>query len=264
MFDPAKRNADTTTIITGGTQGLGFAVAEQLMVEGATRFALAARSEDKGEAAAGELRKRGADAIFIPADMAVVEDCTAMVEKAVAHFGTVNGLVNAAANTERGTLLNTSVEFYDKVMAINTRGPFFTMQAFVRHCLDAGHPGRIVNILSTERHCGQPFLCSYAASKAALGVFTKNVAHSHRHDRINCNAVAPGWMDTPQEHLVQTTTEGKPENWLEMAEKNEPFGQLIKPPEIAGLISYLLSPQIGVMTGAILDHDQQVMGAPEG
>lgn len=263
MFDPTTRNKDTTTIITGGTQGLGYAIAEQLMMEGATRFALIGRDEKKGQAAAQSLKALGADALFVQADMANAHDCKNSIDKSISHFGVVNGLVNCAANTGRGTLLNTSVEFYDKIMDVNTRGPFFTMQAFVQHCLDQGHAGRIVNILSTERHCGQPFLCPYAASKGALSVLTKNVAHSHRRDRINCNAVAPGWMDTPQEHVVQTTIEQQPENWLEIAEAESPFGQLIKPPEIAGIITYLLSPQVGVMTGTIIDHDQQVFGAPE-
>ena len=261
MFDPATRNAPTTALVAGGSQGLGFAVAEQLIAEGCTRIALGARGQAKGEAAAADLRKRGVDAIFIEMDLADAESCKAFVNKAVAHFGKVNALVNAGADTRRGTILNTTADFFDTIQAVNVRGPFFTMQAFIQHCIDDCQRGRIVNILSTEHHCGHVNLTPYAASKAALANITKNSANAHLKDRINVNAVAPGWMDTPNEDKVQREIEGKDENWLEAAEAEAPVGQLIKPAEIAGLSSYLLSPQVGVMTGAVIDHDQHVIGS---
>lgn len=261
MFDPTTRNADTVALIAGGSKGLGFATAQQLVAEGCTRIAIGARGRNEGVAAAKQLSKQGVDAIYIPLDLAEVESCTAFIARAVSHFGQVNALMNSGANTQRSTLLETTPEFFDKVMAINMRGPLFTMQAFVQHLLDTRQRGRVVNILSTEHHCGHANLTPYAASKAALANLTKNTAAAHLSDRININAVAPGWMDTPNEHDVQMQEDGQPADWLAEAEASRPFGQLIKPAEIAGLISYLLSPQVGVMTGAIIDHDQHVAGS---
>ncbi|MEM1317444.1 MAG: SDR family oxidoreductase [Pseudomonadota bacterium] len=260
-FEPATRNTSTTALIAGGSQGLGFAVAEQLAAEGCTRIVIGARGEEKGEKATAGLRERGVDAIFIRMDLADAKSCKAFIAKGIAHFGSVDALVNAGADTRRGTILNTTPEFFDHIQAVNVRGPFFTMQAFIQHCIDAGHSGRIVNILSTEHHCGHTNLAPYAATKAALANITKNAANAHLRHRININAVAPGWMDTPNEDKVQREIEGKGDNWLEEAEAEAPFGQLIKPAEIAGLISYLLSPQVGVMTGAVIDHDQHVIGS---
>lgn len=261
QFDPARRNADTICAITGGSQGLGLAVARQLMAEGCTRLALAARTVKTGEAAASTLQAEGADAIFVPTDMADSESVAEFIAKTVEHFGDVNALVNAAATTERGDLESTTPEVFDRIFAVNVRGSFFSMQAFTNHCLNSGHGGSVVNILSTERHCGKPFLSPYSGSKAAMATITKNAANAFREKRIRFNAVAPGWMDTPAEHKTQREYHGAPADWLEKAEAEQAFGQLIKPEECAGLISYLISPQAGVMTGACIDHDQHVIGA---
>jgi len=261
QFDPTKRNTDTICAITGGSQGLGLAVARQLMAEGCTRLALAARTLETGEAAAAALRAEGADAIFVPTNMANPDSATDFITETVEHFGDVNGLVNAAATTERGNLEDTTPEVFDRIFSVNVRGSFFSMQAFTNHCLKAGHGGSVVNILSTERHCGKPFLSPYSGSKAAMATITKNAANAFREKRIRFNAVAPGWMDTPAEHKTQREYHGAPADWLEKAEAQQAFGQLIKPEECAGLISYLISPQGGVMTGACIDHDQHVIGA---
>ena len=90
---------------------------------------------------------------------------------------------------------------------------------------------------------------------------TKNVANAHRYDRIRCNAVMPGWMDTPGEDATQKLYHQASDDWLAKAEKQQPFGKLIKTDELAILISYILSPQAGVMTGSLVDYDQNVHGS---
>jgi NAD(P)-dependent dehydrogenase (short-subunit alcohol dehydrogenase family) len=181
--------------------------------------------------------------------------------EAIARLGTVNALLNSAATTARGTLQGTTLEMWQQQMDINARGPFLLMQALVRHLLETKAPGSIVNILSQSAHCGQSFLVGYSASKAALANLTKNVAQSHRAQRIRCNGVMAGWMDTPGEHAIQKRAHNAPDDWLAKAEAARPMGQLAKPDELAGLVSYMLSPDSGVMTGALVDYDQWVPGA---
>ena len=110
-------------------------------------------------------------------------------------------------------------------------------------------------------HCGQSFLAPYTASKAALAALTRNLAQAHRRDRIRFNGIACGWMDTPGEDATQRRWHGAGDDWLAKAEAAQPFGQLVKPEEVAGLAAYLLAPKSGVMTGAVIDYDQNVAGA---
>jgi NAD(P)-dependent dehydrogenase (short-subunit alcohol dehydrogenase family) len=92
-------------------------------------------------------------------------------------------------------------------------------------------------------------------------VLTKNVANAYRGNRIRCNAVLPGWMDTPGEAVVQAKFHGAGPDWLEKAEAAQPMGQLVKTHELAALVTYMLSPQSGIMTGSLVDYDQNVAGA---
>jgi NAD(P)-dependent dehydrogenase (short-subunit alcohol dehydrogenase family) len=261
MNGSAGRNSETRAIVTGGAQGIGFAVAEALAGEGCRALALVGRSKEKGGKAVAALAKSGVDAIFISADVSEVADCKRAVDTAIAHFGTVNALVNAAATSARGSLVETSEELFDTIFATNVRGPFFLMQGVVAHLLARKAPGSIVNVLSMSAHCGQSFLTPYSTSKGALMTLTKNVANAYRGNRIHCNAVLPGWMDTEGEAIVQKKWHNAPDNWLEKAEAAQPMGQLVKPDQLARLISYMVSPQSGVMTGSLVDYDQSVAGA---
>lgn len=261
MLDPARRNADTVAIVTGGAQGLGLAVARQLVAEGATRMVLAGRDAGRGRQAVDHLQALGARAVFVRTDIADPDACLALVDAAVQAMGTVNALVNAAANPARGTLLDTDVAVWDDLFATNARGPFFLMQGFVRHRIEHGGGGAIVNVLSQCAHCGQSYLAAYSASKGALATLTRNVANAHRGDRIRCNAVLPGWMDTPGEDATQRRFHGAGDDWLARAEAGQPMGQLAKPDQLAGLIAYMISPQAGVMTGALVDYDQNIPGS---
>lgn len=261
MNGSAGRNSETRAIVTGGAQGIGFAVAEALADEGCRALALVGRSKEKGDKAVAALGKSGVDAIFISADVSVVADCKRAVETAIGHFGIVNALVNAAATSARGSLVETSEELFDTIFATNVRGPFFLMQGVVAHLLEKKASGSIVNVLSMSAHCGQSFLTPYSSSKGALMTLTKNVANACRGNRIRCNAVLPGWMDTEGEAIVQKKWHDAPDDWLEKAEAAQPMGQLVKPDQLARLISYMISPQSGVMTGSLVDYDQNIAGS---
>jgi NAD(P)-dependent dehydrogenase (short-subunit alcohol dehydrogenase family) len=183
-----------------------------------------------------------------------------VVEEAARRFAKLDGLVNAAGLTDRGTIESTTVELWDRLFAVNVRAPFVLTQEFVRRNKAAKRPGSVVNVITRSSHGGQPFLTAYSASKGALAVLTKNNAHALRFDRIRVNGINIGWTDTPGEHAIQKR-DGRPADWLEKAEPAQPFGRLIKPHDVAALAVYLLSDASEMMTGALIDFDQNVMGA---
>lgn len=256
----ASRNADTKALITGGTQGLGFAIARRLIDEGATSLVISGRNMARGERAAAELSALGAQCTFIPADVSKLEDCSKLVARSISALGQVNALVNSAADTGRGSITNTTPDVFESHFNTNVRGPFFIMQGVIKHLLAEERSGSIVNILSMSSYVGQSFMTPYSASKAALSTLTKNVANAHRADHIRCNGINAGWMDTPGEANIQKIWHDADDDWLTKAEASMPMGQLVKPDQLAALITYMLSPEAGVMTGSIVDYDQNIAG----
>lgn len=257
-------HSDTAALITGGTQGLGLAVARQLIAEGCRKVVLAARDPAKGEAAAEGLRAEGAEAWFVPVEMGDAAAAVRMVDAAAERMGRVNALVNAAANTDRASILNATPELWDRIFAVNCTGPSFALQRMAQRAIEGGFGAAAVNVLSMNIHGGQSFLTPYSASKAALANVTRNAAQSLRRKRIRVNAVSPGWMDTPAEDAIQRKYHGAKDGWLEKAGAAQPFGMLVQPESVARLIAYLLGPASGVMTGAVIDFDQHVAGgSPE-
>jgi len=261
MSDLNTRHQHTAAVITGGAQGSGFAIARQLIAEGAKKIMLAGRDTRKGDKAVQELSALGSEVAFVSLDLQDTAACLALIDSAVARFGSINALVNAAASTARGGLLDTTESMWDEMFNTNARGPFFLMQGFVKHRKAQGGGGAILNILSQAIYAGQSYIAPYSASKAALATLTKNAANAYRHDRIRCNAILPGWMDTPGEDATQRKYHGAGDDWLQKAESEQPMGQLCKPHQLAELASYILSPNAGVMTGALVDYDQNIVGA---
>jgi NAD(P)-dependent dehydrogenase (short-subunit alcohol dehydrogenase family) len=199
--------------------------------------------------------------VFVAAELGDADDCASVIAQIDDAFGVVHGLVNCAAVTDRGTIWNTSVDLWDRMFDVNVRAPFLLTQGAARIMVREGVPGSIVNIGSMTGHGGQPILLPYAISKGALHTLTKNLAFSLMRNRIRVNLLNLGWMDTPAEHDIQKRYHNASDDWLVKAEQIQPMGRLIKPPEVARVICFLLSDESGLMTGATIDFDQSVLGA---
>lgn len=254
---PKVSLAGRVVLVTGGTQGIGEGIARAAAEAGAAGICITGRNAERGARVADTL---GVPACFIAADLADAAATARIVEQAEAALGPVDALVNAAGLTDRGTIADTPVELWDRLFAVNARAPFILTQAVARRLVARGRPGAIVNVITMSSHGGQPFLTAYAASKGALATLTKNTAHGLRADRIRVNGINLGWADTPGEHAIQAR-DGNPPDWLGRAAPGQPFGRLIEPRDVAGLAVYLLSDAAAMMTGALIDFDQNVMGA---
>jgi len=250
-------------VVTGGTQGLGEAIATDFAQRGAKGIVICGRNSDKGRAVAERLGKRGCKAEFVNADLSVMADCAKVVAAADRVFGRVDILVNAAAITDRGTIFDTSPQLFDTMFAVNVRAPFFLMQDTLKIMHRESIRGSVVNILSMSAHGGQSFITAYCASKGALATLTKNVAFGVMRHGIRVNGLCIGWMDTPGEDRIMRLYHGAQDGWKEDAEAKLPTGRLLKVDEVARAVAFLASDQSGLMTGSIIDFDQSVLGCYE-
>jgi NAD(P)-dependent dehydrogenase (short-subunit alcohol dehydrogenase family) len=250
-------------IVTGGTQGLGEAIARLFGERGAAGIVICGRNRERGERVASDISSAGCPTVFVEADLAKVADCRKVVATADERFGRVDVLVNAAALTDRGDIFDTTEQRFNEIFDVNVRGPFFLIQESVRIMRRERIAGSIANIQSMSAHGGQPFNTAYCASKGALATLTRNVAHSLLKFRIRVNGLNIGWMSTPGEDSIQKTYHGAKDGWLEEAVKAKPFGRLIDPKEVARACVYLCSDESGLMTGSNIDFDQNVVGTSD-
>ena len=249
-------------VVTGGTQGLGAAIAALFVERGARGVVICGRSKEKGEAKARELSETGgADVRYVQADLSQVDDCRAVIAAADARFGRIDVLVNAAAMTDRGTILDTDPTLFDRIMATNVRAPFFLMQETIRVMRRERIEGSIVNICSMAAMAGQPFIAAYCASKGALATLTQNTAYALLRNRIRVNGLNLGWMASDGEDRIQREYHGAADDWLTQASAAQPFGRLIDPEEAARAVAFLASEESGLMTGSMVNYDQSVWGA---
>jgi hypothetical protein len=248
-------------VVTGGSQGLGEAIARLFAERGAAGLVICGRNAAKGERVAKDISATGCPTYFVTADLAKVADCRKVIAEADSRFGRIDALVNAAALTDRGSILDTTEERYNEIFDVNVRAPFFLIQGAALIMKREKIHGSIINIQSMSAHGGQPFITAYCASKGALATLTRNVAHSLVKHRIRVNGLNIGWMSTPGEDRIMKTYHGAKDGWLDEAVKSKPFGRLVDPREVARACAYLASSESGLMTGANIDFDQNVVGA---
>ena len=252
---------DKVAIVTGSTQGLGEGVAHLFADRGISGLVITGRNAARGGKVKAALEARGVKTVFVKADLASMDDTRKVVAGADKAFGRVDVLVNSAGITDRGTIWDTSPELFDAMFAVNVRAPFFLMQDALKVMKREKIEGSIVNIISMSGHGGQSFITAYCSSKGGLITLTRNVAYSVMNHRIRVNGLTIGHMNTPGEDRIMKTYHGAEDGWLGEAEKTKPFGRLLEVDEVSRAVAYLASAESGMMTGSIIDFDQQVRGA---
>lgn len=231
-------------LVTGGSRGIGLAIAEELAGAGA-RVAVVARDEARAQAAADGLPGEGHRGFGC--DVADPEGCNALVKRVEAEMGGVDVLVNNAGVTRDNLLMRIKDEDWDAVLDTNLRGAFNLMRAASRGMMKK-RAGRIVNISSVVGVMGNAGQANYAASKAGLIGLTKAVAKELASRGVLVNAVAPGYIETDMTHDL-------PEAAREALMRQIALGRLGSPKDIAPVVRFLAGPGAAYMTGQVLVVD---------
>lgn len=256
--------AGKTCVVTGGSQGLGYAVAELMKARGASAILLVGRNETKGVAAAASLDGDGCAVGFLSADLATSGGAELVVSTVDEMYGTVDCLAACAAATWRGTVWNTTGAMWDEMLGVNVRTPGLLITGLAKIMKREGVAGSMAIVGSIAHHGGIGELFPYVVAKHALEAMVRHAGYSLRMERIRVNLINPGWMDTPAEHEIQQEFHDAPDDWLEEAEGGMAFGRLLKPQEVARGICFMLSDESGMMSGASIDFDQTMPGQGPG
>jgi NAD(P)-dependent dehydrogenase (short-subunit alcohol dehydrogenase family) len=254
----SKTHESKIALVTGGAQGMGFAAARRLLSEGYAGVLLLDRNGAKLKASAAQLKDLGRVETFEGdlLDLGLPARAMAAVRSS---FGRLDTLVNAAGNTERCGIDDTTLDAFERLFGVNVRAPMFMMQEALK-LMRPAQRGTIINMSSMLAYGGPPNLVTYSASKAALDAMTRGTANAVKREGIRIFAINLGWIHSEGEQALQTGFHGLPENWHEEIGRRMPSGRMIVPDDVAGLVSYLVSPSAQMMTGAIIDYEQMPMG----
>jgi len=230
-------------IVTGGTRGIGKAIAEGLARKG-VNVVVAGRNLNAAYEVAGSLSAQGVKAIGIRLDVANSEEVEKAFEEIRREFNRIDILINNAGITKDGILMRMREEAWDSVIDINLKGVFLCSREAIKDMAKQRY-GRIVNITSVAAFMGNPGQANYSASKAGVVGFTKTVAREYAGRGVTVNAVAPGFIETAM-------TDGLPENIKEEMKKLIPLGTFGKVEDVANAVIFLVSPDSGYITGQVI------------
>jgi 3-oxoacyl-[acyl-carrier protein] reductase len=243
MIDLTGKSA----VVTGGSRGIGRAIALRLAAQGAD----VAFSYRGNEAAATEtvaaIEALGRRALAVQADVSQPESADALVKAALEAFGKVDILVNNAGVTRDDLIMRMSLEDWRTVLETNLFGAFYAIKAVTRPMLKA-RAGRIINITSVSGQAGQTGQANYSSAKAGLIGLTKATARELASRGITCNAVAPGFVLTE-------LTKDLAQEWQDRITAQTPLGRFGTPEEIANAVAFLASDEAAFITGQILGVD---------
>lgn len=245
------RLTDQIILITGSTTGIGEFMARRFVNEGA-KVILQGRSAERGEAIRKEL---GEDkAAFCQGDLADPAYPEQLAEQAVAAFGRIDALVNNAAITVRGRIEDTDADFFDRMIAINTRAPMLLIRALLPKLKESR--GCVLNIGSVLAHCGQANMLAYSMSKGALQTMTRNLADSQGTEGVRFNQLNVGWTLTENEYKVKME-DGLPADWPEhVPAYAAPAGRVTKPEEVAAATVYWVGRESYPISGTVAELEQ--------
>src|SRR6202162_5275536 len=228
-------------VVTGGARGIGRAISERYVEEGA-RVALADIDLKEAEAAA---KAMGGSAFAVHLDVGRQESINAMVSGVVERAGSLDILVNNAGIVSIGPFLEITPQIFDRIFAVNVRGLLFTLQAAARQMIKQGRAGKVSNMAPQAGRRGEPLVAVYCASKAAVIIITQSAGLALIREKINVNGISPGGVDTPmwdEGDAVFARYENRP-----VGEKKRlvgeavPFGRMGIPEDLPGAAVFLAS-----------------------
>ena len=241
-------------LITGGARGMGAAEAKIFSREGA-KVVIADVLDADGRQTEAEINETGGDAIFVMLDVTKQSDWDAAISRTTEQFGKLDVIVNNAGIVSRVSIEETTVEEWDRIMDINSKGVFLGTKAAITQMKSQGTGGSIINISSISGNVGQVGVAAaYNASKGAVRIFSKSAAIQYAEDGIRVNTIHPGPIQTPMTRAGWEGAETFGENDY-VATDNAPMGRYGKPEEVAYGALYLASDESSYVTGAELVID---------
>jgi D-sorbitol dehydrogenase (acceptor) len=252
------RLAERHALLTGAGGGIGLAVAEAYLHEGA-RCTLVDLAREPSAGASRLCARQPTQCHYLSADVSRSADIAAMVAAARARLGPIDLLFNNAAVFELAPLLQSDEAMYERVFAVNVKGLFFVMQAVLAQMIDAGANGAVINMASQAGRRGEALVAHYCASKAAVISYTQSAALAMAPHGIRVNAIAPGVIDTPmwtQVDALFARHEGLlPGQKKAAVGRAVPLGRMGVPHDIAGAAVFLASDEARYITAQTLNVD---------
>lgn len=234
-------------VVTGGTRGIGLAIAERLAADGYDMLLTYRGDTEAAQAAIETLASTGRRIEVVSADVSTNEGASATIDTAIKSFGRIDVLVNNAGITRDNLIMRMSEDDWDAVLSTNLKGAFLTSKAVVRPMLRQ-KSGRIINITSVVGRMGNAGQANYAAAKAGLIGLTKTLAKEVGSRGITVNAVAPGFIDT---RLTDVLSEDLKKSLLDAT----PLGRFGSVEDVANAVAFLASDQSSFITGQVLSVD---------
>ncbi|MBR5765506.1 MAG: 3-oxoacyl-[Lachnospiraceae bacterium] len=238
---------DKVALVTGASRGIGAEVAKTLAGHGAFVYVNYNGSKSRADEVVDEIVKAGGAAEAIQCDVADFDSCREMIDKIIADKGRLDILVNNAGITRDDLLMKMSEEAFDAVISTNLKGCFNTIRHASRYLLKQ-RSGKIINMSSVSGVMGNAGQANYSAAKAGVVGLTKSVAKELSSRGINCNAIAPGFIET---EMTAAMTDKAKEATIAMI----PLGRTGKVSDIAGAVLFLASDMSDYITGQVLSVD---------
>jgi NAD(P)-dependent dehydrogenase (short-subunit alcohol dehydrogenase family) len=243
-------------IVTGGTFGIGRSITLELAGRGhaVVAFGVEARqvssmAENAIPGLRAELAERGLDAEVLEADVTQADEVQRVVEVALQRFGRIDALVNNAAIGPLGTVLDTNEALWDRIMAVNVKGPYLCARAVLPHMFRQGG-GSIVNVGSGAGY-GKPNMAAYAASKGAVHTLTMALAYDHFHDKVRVNTVIPGGGGIVSGMSLGRV--GGDESKFGQGAPGTAAGRVATGEDLARAVAFLLSEDAAAISGTVID-----------
>ncbi len=238
---------DKIALVTGGSRGIGRAIALRLAKEGAQVAFFYAGNEEAAQKTLADLQAAGAKAMAVKCDVGSLASVQEAFARVKAEWGPVDILINNAGITMDGLTPRMSQEAFDKVIQVNLNGAFYVIRTAYGDFLRKRW-GRIINISSVSGLMGNPGQANYSAAKAGMIGLTKTIAKELAARGTTCNAVAPGFIETDM-------TEKMGQELIEKAVQNIPIKRMGTAEEIAAAVAFLCADEAGYITGAVLQVD---------